>query len=308
MVKPKACKNFSKWIILLPVILFAMHLTMGCATVPYEKGRDIEQADTLKLKPEESKIERGRPIKLIDYPGHYVFSLPSKLLLLNWKIDNHDISRESEEMLQQYLVDNDLHQVKVRLNQYAPGAEWIRLFQNRSVGAGWRFTLGIISLVDYTIIPGRLFGGDHYNPYTNTIHLYSDHKAVLLHEGAHAKDFARRKYKGTYSAIRLLPLVPLYQEAWATGDVLGYYKEKGLIPDEKDAYKVLYPAYCTYIADEGLRWTQWWIDIPIWLDYGIRLGATIPCHIVGRIKALTIDDSTSKPPAETESSEKSNPP
>jgi hypothetical protein len=152
MEKPKACQIFPKWII-LPVILVSMHLTLGCATVPYKKGQDIEQVNTLKLMPQESQTERGRPIKLIDYPGHYVFSLPSKLLLLNWKIDNHDISRESEEMLQQYLVDNDLHQVKVRLNQYAPGAEWRRLFQNRSVGAGWRFTLGIISLVDYTIIP-----------------------------------------------------------------------------------------------------------------------------------------------------------
>lgn len=307
MAKPKARQNLPRWII-LSVIFFLMHLTMGCATVPYEKGQGIEQVNTLKLKPNESQIERGRPIKLVDLPGHYILSLPSKLLLLNWKIDNHDISRESEEILQQYLADNDLHQVKVRLNQYAPGAEWRRLFQNRSVGAGWRFTFGIISLIEYTIIPGRVFGGDHYNPYTNTINLYSDHKAVLLHEGAHAKDFARRKYKGTYSALRLLPLVPLYQEAWATSDALGYYKEKALILEEKDAYKVLYPAYCTYIADEGLRWTQWWVDIPIWLDYGIRLAATIPCHIVGRAKALTVDDSASKPPAETESSEKTNSP
>ena len=164
MVKPKACKNFSKWIIILPAILSLIHLTMGCATVPYEKGRDIEQVNTLKLTPDESKIERGRPIKLLDFPGHYVFSLPSKLLLLNWKIDNHNISKESEEMLQQYLIDNDLHQVKVRLNQYAPGAEWKRLFKNRSVGAGWRFSFGIISLIEYTIITGRLFGGDQYNP------------------------------------------------------------------------------------------------------------------------------------------------
>ena len=301
-------QDCSKWILLLLVILFAMHLTMGCATVPYEKGRDIEQADTLQLGTGESEIERGKPIKLIDYPGHYIFSLPSKLLLLNWKVDNHNISRESEEMLQQYLGDNDLHQVKVRLNQYAPGAEWRRLFQNQSVGVGWRFTLGIISLIEYTFMPGRLFGGDHYNPYTNTINLFSDDKAVLLHEGAHAKDFAKRRYKGTYSAIRLLPLVPLYQEAWATNDALGYYKEKGLNPEEKDAYKVLYPAYCTYIADEGLRWAQWWVDIPIWLDYGVRLAATIPCHIIGRAKASTIDDSASKPPIETESTEKSNSP
>ena len=52
----------------------------------------------------------------------------------------------------------------------------------------------------YTAFPERIFaafpfigGGDHYNPYTNTINIYSDHRAIVLHEGGHAKDFARRR-------------------------------------------------------------------------------------------------------------------
>ena len=42
--------------------------------------------------------------------------------------------------------------------------------------------------VFYTIFPGRVFGGDRYNPFTNTINLYSDHPSIALHEAAHAKD------------------------------------------------------------------------------------------------------------------------
>ena len=284
-------QKLPKWPIITGIIL-STYLLSGCATIPYRYGQDIEGMNMLKLVANETQIERGRPNKFVDSLGHYVLSLPSKIILLNWHIDNHHISPESEDRLKQYLVHNDLHNVKVRLNQFAPGAEWSRLFRNRSVGAGWRFTLGIISLLNYTIFPGRLFGGDEYNPYTNTIHLYSDHSAICLHEAGHAKDFSQRKYKGSYSAVRLLPLVPLYQEALATGDAIGYYRERGLIQEERNAYKVLYPAYGTYIGGEALWWVQWWVDLPPWIDYAVSFGASIPGHIIGRIKALSVHDQS----------------
>jgi hypothetical protein len=301
MKKITIWQKVPKWLF-IPIIMLLSYLLSGCATVPYKYGQDIEEMNTLKLSPNESQIDRGRPIKFVDGLGHYVLSLPSKIILLNWNVDNHNISKEAEDRLQEYLAQNDLQNVKIRLNQYAPGAEWKRLFHNRSVGAGWRFSLGMISLIEYTILAGRLFGGDHYNPYTNTINLYSDHSAILLHEGAHAKDFARRKYKGTYAAIRILPIVPLYQEALATGDAIGYFRDKDLVQEEKDAYKVLYPAYGTYIAGEALRWIGWWIDIPIWIEYAVEFGVAIPGHIIGRIKASYVEDSpASKPPAASES-------
>lgn len=292
-------RRFPRGLIILGILL-STYLLSGCATVPYRYDQDIERPNTLKLRSDELQIETGRPNKFIDGLGHFVLSIPSKLLLLNWHVDNHNISPETEDRLRQYLADNDLHNVKVRLNQYAPGAEWGRLFRNRSVGAGWRFTLGIISVLNYTVFPGRLFGGDEYNPYTNTIHLYSDHSAISLHEGGHAKDFAKRKYKGTYSALRMLPFVPLYQEASATGDTIGYLRERELVQEEKDAYKVLYPAYGTYVGGEVLWWVQWWVDLPFWAGYAVRYGSAIPGHIIGRIKASLVKDQSGSP-AETAS-------
>jgi hypothetical protein len=282
------CRGLRNVPVILGIMLSA-YLLSGCATVPYSNGQDIERPNTLNLRPNEPQIERGRPNRFIDGLGHFVLSIPSKVLLLNWHVDNHNISQTSEDMLKRYLADNDLHNVKVRLNQYAPGAEWSRLFRNRSVGAGWRFTLGIISLMNYTIFPGRLFGGDEYNPYTNTIHLYSDHSAIALHEAGHAKDFTERKYKGSYSALRMLPLVPLYQEALATGDAIGYFREKELAEEEKNAYKILYPAYGTYVGGEAFRWVQWWVDLPPWAEYAVRYGSAIPGHILGRGKAFSVD-------------------
>jgi hypothetical protein len=273
------------------IVAFA-HLS-ACATVPYVAGRGIEAPDTLSLPPDEEQIERGRPFPLVDGLGHYVFSLPTKLLLWNWHVDDHDISPETEARLAKYLADNDLHEVKVRLNEYAPGAEWRRLVHNRAVSGFWRYTVGALTVALYTILPGRLFAGlldgDDYNPYTNTINLYSDHPAVALHEAAHAKDFAQRKYKGTYGALRILPVVPLYQEALATGDAVGYDRDLELTEAEKADYKVLYPAYGTYVGGEALRWisTPW--------TYAILLAGVIPGHIVGRIKAANVDDRS--PPA-----------
>ncbi len=254
----------------------------SCASLPYTPHPATEDPLGVKLRVEEPQIERGRPHKLIDGLGHYLFSLPSKLVLWNWSIENHSISAETEEALKKYLADNNLVDVKVRLNQYSPGAEWSRLFRNKAIGAGWRYTLGILSVVGYTIFPGRVFGGDSYNPYTNTISIYSDHPAVAMHEGGHAKDISEHEYRGSYAAIRLLPLLSLVHEGRASSDALSYMQDKQDRQGEKNGYKVLYPAFGTYIGGEIT------LFYPA-LHYASLLMA-IPGHIVGRIRAAMVED------------------
>ncbi len=267
---------------------FLCLLTSGCATVPYEYGRNLDTPLTLELRPHEAQIERGRPSAWFDIPGHYIFSLPSKLVLWNWRVDNHKIKQQTEDVLERYLAANDLLNVKVRLNQYAPGAEWRRLIKNREMPGFFRYTLGAISTVLYTILPGRLFGGDNYNPYTNTINLYSDVPAIALHEGGHAKDFAKKRnrhWKGWYSFLGILPFTPLYQEAVASSDAISFAVAENLLGEEQEAYKVLYPAYTTYITGEGLRW----LSIEPLIQFAVQATLALPGHVVGRIKAATID-------------------
>ena len=264
-------------------------LTGGCATKPYSYGQNPDTQLTLKLDPGEPQIERGKPQFIIDGLGHYLVSLPSKLLLWSWQVDNHQISPATEDRIKNYLADNHLSSVKVRLNQYAPGGEWRRLVKNREMPGFFRYTFGVLSTSIYTILPGRLLGGDHYNPYTNTINLYSDSKAIALHEAAHAKDFGgkrNRHWKGWYSFLRILPLAPLYQEAKASGDTIGYAAKKQMTEEEKEAYRTLYPAYMTYIAGEGIKWIQ----LDMWTNYAIQLALALPGHVVGRIKAAAIDN------------------
>lgn len=269
-----------------PCVLFpVLAVLTGCAAVPYTFSTGDISANTAKFEPAEPQIERGEPYAVIDGLGHYLFSLPTKLVLFNWDIENHDISPGTEAALSAYIEKNNLKDVKIRLNQYSPGGEWVRLVDNEAVGWGWRYTVGLLSWLSYTIFPGRVFGGDNFNPFTNTISLYSDHPAVALHEAGHAKDFALTESKGSYAVLGLIPFASLWFEAEATGDAVGYMKEERLSCKERDGYKVLYPAYATYIGGELTHFVS--IFTPI--NSLAALAAVIPAHIAGRIKADQVE-------------------
>jgi hypothetical protein len=286
--------------IALPCLLAAAQLAAGCATTPYPFAAHGETSLTLSLREGEQQLEHGAPNAWIDGLGHYFFSLPSKLVLLNWKVDNHDIPPEVERSLEEYLHANSLCNVKVRLNQYAPGGEWKRLFKNREMPAGWRFTLGLLSVATYTIFPERLFagfpfigGGDHYNPYTNTLSIYSGSRPIALHEGGHAKDFAdveNRHWKGLYAGARAVPLlglpVALWQEAVASSDALSWDLATAGSRESKAAYRTLYPAYATYVGGAAETTASFFLDD--WILYAIQYGAVVAGHVVGQTRALFV--------------------
>ena len=261
-------------------------LSAGCATVPYRPGREIDYVRGYALPDNEPQIVQGRPHRLLDacdwiWPG----SLLAKLMLWNAKIDSHQISPGTIEAVERYLERNELRDVKVRVNAYSVVDELRRTHRNKSVGFGWRYTLGIGSWIAYTLFPGRVFGGDHYNPYSNTIHLYSDLVPVGLHEAGHAKDFARRTWKGTYSAgYAFIPFFNLVPEALASADALGYLADAGDVPTLQSGYRLLYPAYGSYVGADVSEWVaQPW-------NLAVQVGAVLAGHAAGRAKAASLRD------------------
>jgi hypothetical protein len=269
---------------LLPAALL---LIGGCsqrhALSPYAFGdaQDYYISDRLEAITG-NQVERGQLRPVLDRVA-WVIGIPSKIVLWDRRIDNHWISIETEEAITEYLAANDLTSVKVRLNQYAPGDEWRRLRANDAVGAGWRYTFGTVSWLGDTVLLGRLFGGDHYNPYTNTVNVYSDVPAIGLHEAGHAKDWARRKYKGTYAALYEIPGVPLWHEAVASRDALRYVSATGSPESQEEAYRLLYPAYGTYIGNAVG-------DILPGAGIIPYAGAVVAGHIVGRIQGHRVAD------------------
>ena len=260
------------------LVFFAVAMS-GCASTPYSFGSAARYYSSTELAIRtEVQMERGRPHKAIDAFG-WVWGIPSKILLWDRRVENHGIDAHTETQLATYLNENELSTVKVRLNQYHPRDDWHRLVANKSVGAGWRYTVGAVSVAAEAIFPGRLFGGDHYNPFTNTIHLYSGSPAIALHEAGHAKDFARRKWKGTYAVAGILPIVPLIQEGIATSDALGYLEATQSVSAQQEAYEILYPAYGTYVGAE----------IKALGPFGVILGA-IGGHAVGQWQSWQLEE------------------
>jgi hypothetical protein len=243
----------------------------GCA---YETGyyQKAVIKKPLKSAPADPQIIRGRENLVLDGLGHYVFSMPAKLSLWNWSVGRHRVSAENEQIIRQYLAVNGLSTVEIRLNTYAPHKEFARLKKNKDVHAGYKYSIGALSVLFYTLLPDRLFagliGGDHYNPYTNTVHIYSDHSAILVHEAGHAKDFAGRSMRGSYAFARMLPYVDLQQEMDASTDVIDYFYCRGDETNELNAYPILMPAYATYLGK--------------YLFPGVDLATLVYAHIYSR--------------------------
>ena len=196
-------------------------------------------------------VEHGRPNKTLDRIGKVV-GFPQKILPFDFKINNHELSDETREKLLAYLEANDITDVYVAVNQYEPKDQWRRLKENHCIAPGWRYTVGTLSWLGYTILPNRVFGGDNYNAFTNTLYVNSDVATRLLCAAAYAKDIHSRKNPGNYAVlVNDLPLFSVWREGRAVSDVLSYTricKDLGL---EKETYRVMYPQMGGSIASGG---------------------------------------------------------
>ena len=132
---------------------------------------------------------------------------------------------------------------KVRINEYDPIGEWRRLRANTNVGAGWRYTFGAFGALNYTLFPGRLFGADGYNPYTDSIYIYSDIPCLAEEQASYAKLVRAQAHPGTYVALTSLPFVQLWPEKTAKIDVLDYTLANGTPAQQIEATHILYAEY-----------------------------------------------------------------
>ena len=127
-------------------------------------------------------------------------------------------------------------------------------------------------------MPGRIFGGDRYNPFTNSLYLNSDVAAVALREAAYAKDVRSHKLPGTYAATQELPLLGLWSDSRALRDVVGYAKMQNDWVTEKEAYHVLFPQLGIASTSFGSAFliSAWWGG-PALAAGGAAVG-----HVAGR--------------------------
>jgi hypothetical protein len=246
----------------LAVVLFATPGLRGQLRLPAVSANSVPTPAAQATSPQahssqtlsapiqaDSQFECGEPHKVIDSIG-WVFGIPRKIILWDRRAVNHDVSADTEHSLNDYLSDNALTVTKVRVNEYDPGGEWRRLVANKQVGAGWRYTFGAFGTLGYTLFPGRLFGADRYNPYTDSIYIYSDIPSLVREQAAYAKLVKQRSYPGTYVAVTSLPFVRLWPEKQSKDDVLDYTIAHGTPEEQRAAIHAMYPEYGAEVADE----------------------------------------------------------
>ena len=218
------------------VLLVLCILSSGCASF-----NAFEQTAYRPTGSFENQVEfqRGRPNKFVDGVGN-VLGIPNKLVLLDDRADNHQVSAETEMAVSNYLAQNQMQDVLVRSNQYDPIGEWRRMKDNDDIRPAWRMTAGNYNLLKYTLLPGRLTGGDWYNPYTNTLNLYSDIPPLAISQASYAYDVRTRLNPGAYAAAKEVPIVGLAHSNTATHNALAYYENSA--PDQlQEARDILEP-------------------------------------------------------------------
>ena len=261
-----------------PLLLFLLAIISGTCLAEPSRDQTAEGA-TPETVASAIRVEHGRPNRLLDDVG-WVLGTPYKLALWDRRAENHRISQETEGQLIEYLEENQLDSVLVRVNQYDPWGEWKRLTQNKRVGAGWRYTVGTLNWVKYTLLPGRLLGGDWYNPYTDTVNLYSDIPAIAISDGAYAKDVHERDKPGTYAAVQEIPIVGMWHETLANRKAIEHVKSHGNQGQQEEAYRILYPDY-------GGSWGGQLVSfLPYGSVYGRLVGAAAG-HVANGFRTLT---------------------
>jgi hypothetical protein len=254
---------------------------VGCAAAaPYHYGHfESDAPSDPTTEPAGPEVEFGKPDKKLDRIARVV-GLPARIVGLNAKINNHEVSLATLAKLRTYLAENDLTDVTIYVNCYDPKEQWRRLKENQRIGAGWRYSLGTLSMVGYTLLPGRVFGGDEYNPYTNSLSINSDVPAIALYEAAYAKDIHAHKLPGTYAVLSGLPGIAIFRRSHEVGDVLGYAQAQHDWETERQAYHVLYPQVGAETASiAGPVMPVWWA-MPI-----LGMGGAAAGHVTGRMVA-----------------------
>ncbi|MFN0051798.1 MAG: hypothetical protein ACKV0T_06385 [Planctomycetales bacterium] len=247
---------------------------LGCATTPYRYGSfhpASEPRSPLVIEADGPHESLDRIEEVIHWPARVIPFAPQP--------KPRELSPETQAKLTAYLEKNDLQDVYVAVRQYNPSDQWQRLQANELISPGWRYSVGALSVMQYTLLPGRLLGSNRYNPYTNTLHVNSDVPAGILYAAAYAKDVHGRKLPGTYAAVNSLPVLSLGRQARAAGDVLGYARTEADWNVEKEAYLVLYPEIAASMASLGGPF------VPALASPLLRMGGAAVGHTAARTMA-----------------------
>ena len=166
---------------------------------------------------------------------------PYRVIAHKPRPSSYSPTEAQQETIQRYLAENDLEDVQVEFHYYSPRHRWKRLRENQGVAPGWKYSFGLLSLAGYTVFPGRVFASTAYDPYSNCLQVNNNRAYESLEEAAEAKVAHRQKYPGTFfSVVGSIPVVNIYPQLLASGDIVEYARHRRDWPLEKKAIEGYY--------------------------------------------------------------------
>ena len=247
----------------------------GCAITPIQNefGRRNPRRATHE---EPVVVHWGHPGPMVNRLAK-IADAPARMIPFGHKPTRHEISAETEQKITAYLEKNGLNDVYVCVNEYDPAAEWQRLKANRRISPVWRYSIGVLSLVGYTLFPEPMICANQYNPFTNRLSINLDEPIEILYAAASAKDISAQSLPGTYAAMTSLPGISAIPRIRATNDVTVFAREEGDWDTEVAVYRHLYPRIGMEGTALALLVSPIWWEIPL-----IGLGGSGAGHLAGR--------------------------
>ena len=261
----------TKILLCLAIAVPTLGLT-GCSSLNvYQRAESPLAANAYQ----QVQVQRGQPRPMIDMAGR-VLALPNRIALGDPRVDNHRVSPQTETAITNYLEQNGLNSVLVRSNQYAPRDELKRMIANKNIRPIWKATFGNYNLLKYTLLPGRLTGGDWYNPYSESLHVYSDAPVVAISRAAYAQDLSSRVNPGAYAAVKDIPVLGLGHETTAAKLTLGYFENQS--PEQyQEARDILFPSVGASIVGQLASFVPYGEQVGKLVGGGIgRLASKLP--------------------------------
>jgi hypothetical protein len=281
----------------------ALSSCVGCVQSTYRYGISNEHLvaslpqtpNVISVGGEHPNIDRLE--KVVQYPRNVVRKwFPSKDPFEQLPIEER--RQIAMTVASNYLDNNSLKGLFIDVREYDPGQQWQRLVDNNRVSPIWKYTLGSAYHLGYSILPGRAFGYDRYDPFTNTLSINSTRPSSALFTAGYVKKIYDQRYPGTYVAANFLPIMPLIRDTSIANDVLTYSH----VQLEWRLKQELYPLVYGRLGGDVVSQATSLIPSMAYMPFYMSPLLTRAGRVTGRVAGTAIADLEEKKQNELQSS------
>jgi len=151
-------------------------------------------------------------------------------------------AESSVDLAARYISENDLADMRIEWKSRDPKTEWERIQDNPHLGPIRRKMLGRLSWGLANLrwqFPG---GGNHYDPFSDTLYLKNDEPIQVLTALARAKAARGSRFPVAGGLVSRAPLLAVGHRVRIASEVQSFARKHNDWDLERDSYRELYPS------------------------------------------------------------------